>query len=109
MAGLKAYYATTNDSWYSTIVFAENRGQAKALAMRTDCLEDEEYINIRVTRFPQADRLYKGNYEVDWYDAETRITLVRDFGWSCYEAEYPECEKCPAREYCDTWKEYEEG
>lgn len=104
----KAYHVTTVNSWYSTIVFAENRNKAKALALRTDCCEDEEYINIRVTRFPEADRLYKGHYEVDWYDAETRIALVKDFGWSCYDADYSECNACPARNYCDAYKEYME-
>ena len=106
--GLKAYHVTTVSSWYSTIVFAESRDHAKALALRTDCCEDEEYINIRVNRFPQADCLYKGNYEIDWYDEDTRIALVRDFGWSCYEAEDYECRACPAKNYCDTYKQYVE-
>ena len=39
------------------------------------------------------------------YKNETRIALVRDFGWRCYDTSW-ECEQCVARRYC-AW--FEEG
>ena len=57
---------------------------------------------------PEADKLYKGAAEIDWYDAETRITLVRDFGWQCFEPSF-ECDTCPAKKYCRWfWEEQDE-
>ena len=102
----KAYRAYEKDGDYSTIVFAENATQAKTIAQACNCCEDARYIDIRVNRVPEADKLYKGFAEIDWYDGETRIALIRDFGWSCIEP-YWECDNCPAKQYCH-WHE-EEG
>lgn len=103
---LKAYYAGEKDGDCATIVFAESATQAKIEAQSCDCCEDARYIDIRVRRLPKADGLYKGDREIDWYDSETRITLVRDFGWSCWETSW-ECDSCPAKQYCH-WHEKEE-
>ena len=103
---IKAYHACEKDSDFSTIVFAENINQAKVIAKGSECCEDARYIDIRVNRFPQADKLYKGLPEIDWYDFETRVLLVRDFGWSCLEPSW-ECENCPAKTYCN-WHEMED-
>lgn len=100
---MKAYHAQEKDACCSTIVFAENATQAKLVAMTCDCCEDARYIDIRVHRMPNADSLYKGCSEIDWYDRETRIALVRDFGWACYETSW-ECDECPAKPYCH-WHE----
>lgn len=96
---MKAYHAYEKDSDYATIVFAESAAQAKIAAKACDCCEDARYIDIRVRRMPEADKLYKGSSEIDWYDDETRIALVRDFGWSCFDTSR-ECDTCPARQYC---------
>ena len=96
---IKAYCARDKDGDTSTVVFAESAAQAKVIAQSTDCCGDVPYIDIRVTRVPALDGLYKGRSEVDWYDDETRVILVRDYGWWCWEPSW-ECDSCPARQYC---------
>lgn len=103
---MKAYKAWVEHGEGSTIVFAETRNEAKVIALSCDCCEDARYIDIRVRRVPEADKLYKGKSEIDWYDPETRVVLVRDFGWSCYDPSW-ECDDCPAKPYCH-WHEQEE-
>lgn len=103
MADLKAYYAREKDGESATIVFAENATKAKLEAMTCDCCEGARYIDIRVHRMPGADKLYKGRSEIDWYDSETRVALVRDFCWACWEPSW-ECDECPAKQYCH-WNE----
>ena len=97
---MKAYKAWDEKGYDSgsTIVFAENIREAKKIAMSTDACSEADFIDIRVKRIKECDALYKGKPEIDWDDAETRIVLVRDFGWSCLE-EYM-CDKCPAKQYC---------
>ena len=99
MPELKAYRACEKDGDWATIVFAENTSTAKSIAMRSECFEDVAYIDIRVNRMPEADNLYKGHSEINWDDPETRMALVRDFGWSCFEPSW-ECDNCPAKPYC---------
>lgn len=100
----KAYYAHEKDGDCATIVFADTPSQAKRIAQTCDCCEDAEYINLRVRRIPEADKLYRGDSEIDWYDKEIRTVLVRDFGWRCWEPSF-ECEECPIKEACDWFKE----
>ena len=107
MADLKAYKAFEKDSEFSTIVFAQNRTEAKLVAMNCDCCEYAAYVDIRVQRLPAADMLYKGRSEIDWDDPETRVALVRDFGWSCLEPWW-ECDTCQAKPYCH-WHEEDGG
>ena len=104
---MKAYKAWDEKSFdpCATIIFAENTGKAKKIAMATDTCEEANFIDIRVKRLKEADYLYKGSSEIDWYDEETRIALVRDFGWRCYDTSW-ECEKCVAKKYC-SWFEDE--
>lgn len=99
---IKAYRVWDNASsdGYATVVFAESANEARNLALRTDCCEDGEYINIRAKREKGADCLYKGKWESDWYNDETRLILVRDCGWHCIDADYSECRNCVAKEYC---------
>lgn len=103
----KAYHAQEKDASYSTIVFAENPTKAKLAALASDCCDGADYIDIRVSRMPKADSLYKGRSEVDWDDQETRVALVRDFGWSCLETSW-ECDTCEAKPYCH-WHEGDGG
>lgn len=88
-----------------TIVFAENAGRAKALATCSRSLEGADFIDIRVRREPKADKLYKGKPEINWWDDETRLVLVRDLGWQCEEASEA-CTECVAREFCGEWEAY---
>ena len=103
---MKAYKAWNekSDEYGSTIVFAENIREAKKIAMATDACEDANFIDIRVKRYKKADYLYKGSSEIDWDDEGTRIALVRDFGWRCYDISF-ECESCGARQYCSLFEE----
>lgn len=99
---VKAYRVWDSNSidGYATVVFAENANKARNLALLTDCCEDAEYVSIRAKREKGADSLYKGQWEADWYDDATRLTLVRDCGWHCLDAEYSECRGCVAKEVC---------
>lgn len=96
---IKAYRACEKDGDINTVVFAESANKAKTLACISDCFEGVDYIDIRVQRMPEADKLYKGMCEINWDDQDTRITLVRDFHWSCYEPSW-ECDNCQAKQYC---------
>lgn len=103
---MKAYKAWDEKAFdpCATIVFAENIKEAKKIAMATDTCEEANFIDIRVKRYKDADCLYKGSSEINWYDKETRIALVRDFGWRCYDTSF-ECESCEARQYCSWFEE----
>ena len=103
---MKAYKAWDEKAFDPclTIVFAENIKEAKKIAMATDTCEEARFIDIRVKRCKEADCLYKGSSEIDWYDEETRIALVRDFGWCCSYTSW-ECENCAARKYCSWFEE----
>lgn len=100
---MKAYRAYEEGGECATIVFAETVGKAKSIAQNCDACEGADWVNIRVNREPAADRLYKGGVEIDWYDNETRLILVRDLGWRCAEPSW-ECEGCAAKEFC-CWME----
>lgn len=100
---MKAYKVFTDYGEGSTIVFAETRNKAKVIAISCDCCEDAKYIDIRAYRVPELDNMYKGKSEIDWYDDETRLLLVRDFGWSCIDTSW-ECDECKCKKYC-SWFE----
>lgn len=103
---IKAFRAWIDYGEGSTIVFAETRNQAKMIALSCDCCEDAKYIEVRVCRAKEYDRLYKGESEINWYDTETRLELVRDFGWACLDTSW-ECDECPAKQHC-SWHEQED-
>lgn len=103
---MKAYKVWLDHGEGSTIVFATSRNQAKMIAMSCDCCEGAAYIDISIKRIKALDSLYKGESEIDWYDPDTRLTLVRDYGWSCVEPSW-ECDQCVAKKYCMYWEEDE--
>lgn len=103
---MKAWIVTPKGDYYSEIIFAETRGGAKSFAL--DFLEDCSFTDIRVRRAPNADKYYKeGKSYLDWYNPEDRIALVKDCGFTChYEYfDFDECEECPAKIYCDLYKD----
>lgn len=104
MSKIKAYYVHEADENYATIVFAESAGKAKVCAQNTDTCEDVDFLDIRVCRLPEADKLYKGKSEIDWYDNETRLIMVKDFGWACLDTGW-ECDSCVAKQYCSRFEE----
>lgn len=103
---MKAYSAWDDKAYenYCTIVFAENAKQAKKIAFASEICENAEYIDVRVKRLPEADKLYKGRDEIDWCDPETRLALVKELEWACLDTS-GDCDTCPAKEYCSHWKE----
>lgn len=101
---MKAYKAWIDDGEGSTVVFAETRNKAKVIAMYCDCCEGAKYAEICIRRMKGLDSLYKGRSEIDWYDHETRLVLVRDYGWRCLEPYHPECEICLAKKHCSYWE-----
>lgn len=106
---MKAWLVKQEAEFYATVVFAETRGKARALAMSTDACEDARFCEIVVKREPQMDKYYKeGKKEMDWQSSEDRIALVKDCGFQCapdcFEPE--QCEYCPAKEYCDSYQDY---
>ena len=90
---------------YSTVVFAETSGKAKAIAITTDAFNDYEFTEISARRVPKLDKYYRGLDEMDWFDDADRIALVRDAGYSCdpewWEGE--DCTRCPAKQWCERY------
>lgn len=103
---MKAYTVKDNyDPLFSTVVFAETAGKARAIAQHTDACEDLDFIDIRAIRVPALDRFYRGKPEMDWYNAEDRIAMVRFADYECSsEMDDPECESCPAKEWCGRYE-----
>lgn len=92
-----------------TVVFAETRGKAHVLAMNTDLCEGADWNDVRVTRLPKMDDHDRGRKEINWYDEDDRITLVKECGWYCDETnEREDCETCPAAEWCNDYQDWKE-
>lgn len=98
---MKAWKVFNNYTGYSTVVFAETRGKAKTLGMRTDCCEDAEFTEMYVYRVPMLDDEYRGHWEMDFYDDKDRLALVKKAGWCCEYPEDEECAACIAKDFCD--------
>lgn len=111
---MKAWLVKDKDECAATVVFAETRGKARAIAKHTDACEDVDWCDIEVRRRPQLDKYYqKGKREMDWYNSKDRIALVKDGGFVCdYDYwEREDCDTCPAKDYCDRYQDLltEEG
>lgn len=109
---MKAYTVQDRrDPMYSTVVFAETPGKARAIAQHTDTCEDLDFTDIRALRKPALDQLYRGKPEMDWDNAGDRIAMVRLANYECsMEDDDPGCEECPAKEWCGRYErdhEYE--
>lgn len=92
----------------AAVVFAETRGQAKVLAQSTDACEDMEYTDIRAVRAPRLDQFYRGKPEMDWFDSDDRIAMVKYGGFQCNQETdvYKEkCQACPAHEWCSRYED----
>lgn len=105
---MKAWLVRQKDEFRATVVFAETRGRARALALLTDACEDADWLDIDVYRRPNLDKYYvEGKREMDWFNKNDRIALVKDGGFvcdpDCWEME--DCEVCSARDYCDKCQE----
>ena len=89
---------------YSTVVFAETSGKAKAIAIKTDAFNDYEFTEISARRVPALDKYYHGLDEMDWFDPDDRVALVKEANFFCsYEDDIEDlrCEDCPAKKWCE--------
>ena len=104
---MKAWLVSDKDSYEggSAVVFAETSGKAKLKAQRTNACEDADFTRITCRRMPDADKFYKGQDELSWYDEDARIFLVRDHGWECIDGRDSYCDDCPAKQYCGAWED----
>lgn len=101
---MKAYIVREKDEFAAAVVFAETPGKAKTLALRTDACEGSDFLNIEVRRIKEADKYYKpGKQELDWFNQEDRIAMVKDCGLTCIPDAHcaEECAACPAKDFCD--------
>lgn len=102
MKAWKAEDSESVENW-TTVVFAETATEAKVKAMATECCEDADYIDIRVTRAKEFDKCYRGLPEMDWYNDQDRLAMILA-GWRCDEKS-DDCESCVGREECEFWEE----
>ena len=103
---MKAWVVRDKDESCATVVFAETRGKARAAAMHTETCEDAAYCDIVAYRKPQLDKYYTdGKKEMDWFNSDDRIALVKDVGFVCDRDywEFEDCTDCPAKQYCDRY------
>lgn len=103
---MKAWLAREKDSEYATVVFAETRGKAKSEAQATNACEDAAFCDIEIRRVPQMDKYYRaGKREMDWYNSKDRTALVRECGFFCVNMTMEDCVDCPAKKYCEKYKD----
>lgn len=106
---MKAWFVSEKDADCATVVFAETRGKARALAMHTDACEDAQFTDIEVYRRPHMDKYYReGKTEMDWENPKDRIALVKECGFRCEYVEPFWCDTCSAKQYCSLYEEYED-
>ena len=109
---MKAWRVCRKDERWSTVVFAETRGQARSIAMTTDCCEDAQFCDIEVYRAKVMDKYYKpGKVELEWRDPKDRLALVKELGFYC-DPEYldwSDCKTCSAKKYCDYYQDHLEA
>lgn len=106
---MKAYSVSdrNGDADYSTVVFAETVGKAKAYAVGTDEFCDYGFTRLRAIRMPMLDKYYKGKPEMDWFDPKDRIAMVRYANYECSgELSFADCdcENCPAKKWCGRYE-----
>ena len=106
---LKAYKCTDDYTGFCTVIFAETAGKARYIAIMSDTIgEDLTFKDIYVRRVPALDGAYRGRKEMDWYDPEDRLAMVKIAGFYCDEDGFdPDlCEKCSAKDFCDRYNDY---
>ncbi len=102
---MKAWKVKERGGFEAAIVFAEIREKARVTAQLTDACNGVRYIDIEVHRCKEADKYYRdGKTDLDWYEPEDRLVLVKDFGFPCDPNWMRDCTNCSAQEYCDTYQ-----
>lgn len=97
---LFAYQVTTEYADVSEIAFAKNVSAAKTFAIHGEWFQDSEWVDLRVTRLPKADKHAArfGEGLMPFIDDAARV--MRDLGW--YDVEqggYGICAKCGLYEW----------
>jgi broad specificity phosphatase PhoE len=97
---MKAWVVTSEAAEVQIIVFAETRGRAKTLALKTDWLEAEDYADIRCRREPKLDAIAKekGEHIIDG-SLVSHARIMRGLGWRAYDGRIDWCEKCGLYEW----------
>ena len=109
---MKAYIIHDRDyvAEYSLIVFAESRGKAISYALGTDEFPygDYDFTQLSARRAKWADKYYHGSREMDWYNPEERLAMVRDGGYVCDDDSFDpdDCERCSAKDICEKYEDY---
>ena len=99
------------DCEYTAIVFAETSGKAKSYCSEhDDIIGDVDFIHVSARRCKEADKYFRGVPQMDWYDDDDRLLMVKELGMYCSDEIFDtdECKVCSAREYCDKYKEWKE-
>lgn len=115
MVKMKAYAVSDrNCDGCTYIVFAESRGKAISYALNycDDAFGDYTFTELWARRRPKLDQYYNGRKELEWFDMDDRVIMVRDAGFYCsYEIDVTieECEKCPAHKWCDRYESMMNG
>lgn len=106
---MKAYKVKDLVNGDIAIVFAENGNKARSYALTyADCFEDNDYCELCAYRIPTIDKYYqKGKKAMDWQNQDDRLAIVKELGIGCDDETYDitECQKCKAKNYCDTYEE----
>lgn len=106
---MKAWSVSDRDCnlGFSVVIFAETRGKAirYALDYCDGAFDWCTWTDMRAIRKPALDRFYDERCEMDWYNMADRVAMVRYAGFVCSQDSYDsnECERCGAREWCDTY------
>ena len=109
---MKAWLVREKDEFCATVVFAETRGKARAMAINTEACEDANFTDIEVRRKPQMDKYYtEGKKEMDWFNSKDRIALVKDCNFVCDidYLQWEDCDTCSAKKYCDRYQDHLES
>ena len=105
---MKAYVVQDKtECLFATVVFAETAGKARALAQSTDACEDVPFTDISVRRIPVLDRFYRGRSEMNWYNPDDRMAMVRYGDFECsreVDTTLEKCNECPATEWCGRYE-----
>lgn len=84
---------------YSTVVFAETSGQAKALGAAE---LDAPFVDVRASRAAWADNIKSRGAYIDWEDTEN-IKVLRERGWwlddGSFRNYFEGCRECGLKQF----------
>ena len=96
----------------SIVVFAETRGKALAYGAKHPDLRDYGFTGLKAIRCKALDPFYKGYAEMDWFNDEDRVAMVRYANFMCpdgFSRKVLGCDECAAYEWCAKGKASEES